>query len=196
MPNQPGILNWARWLHKLGLKTGDQPVLLQSVQPVHIAGDLSHLATIPIGHQYLVGGTHTGSINGYATFQGWASRPMRIRSMHLATSTANTAYNIEILPGIGGLLIADDPITPVPFNAFGNPDADFLASDVHWTQGDLGASAGPLLPAVRLAASSTVFFTQPIFVPPGRYFRVSAQAVAQILVWCLIVDHLANERRA
>jgi hypothetical protein len=158
-------INFSRWLERLGIKKGGSgPVLLDTIQPVVIARDLSHLVSMPLRASGLVGGAPASSVaTDVPILSGVCPAPMLV-TCQLGSSVATpVAFRI----GAPFTILGPTVLTPQPFVDLA-PLRDSFESV--WTMGTVAIAALPLpgLPTVRVpAATNTIGLDVGIWVPGG-----------------------------
>lgn len=178
------MLNFADYLHRLGFKTGHQPVLLDTVQPVVVVGNLPHLVSRPMLSSYLVGGAVPPTIATFATVLVSTPVPLHLKEIVLAMSTTSQiGVDIGVAPPPAQAAVT--VITPRLF------DATQPAKAV-WTTGDDGAGIAIGQPTYSVGTQSNII-VHDLWVPAGGWLEFRCGSVTNTIRWTAVVDEYPNE---
>lgn len=179
-------LDFSKWLERLGLKIQAQPPVLQSVQPVVIVGDHTHLVTKPLLTSYLVGSSIVSGAGMFPSITGTAPVPMRCKFVSFANSVATSNLMFALSAGPPGALANPTILVPQLMRPAGIPQA-------RWIVGDQAVAPVNSLPAIRIGTSSGLASVSDIFVPAGGNLTMTNSQALSALVWVMLVDELPNE---
>lgn len=187
MPKQRGnFWNLAEYLRRLGIQSaGEQPELLDTVQPVLIAGDASALTTPFIPALAWAGRLQNGTALRFTglTIHSRAPGGTLIRSLRVELSGTSGGGNWiwEVVDGVHAFtasagevqLFQMGPVDCTAFVATGNNDVSLLNSSHPVIQNN----------------SDLAFFVDEFFIPPGKNLFIHHDVVqSAIVVAALLQD--------
>jgi len=178
-------LNFARWMERLGIKVPRSPILIESVQPVVIAQDLTHLVNMPLLPSGIVGGSNTPGAGLFSTLQCVTPVPLRFGLQ--VRSTLACRVMLQILPA--PLVLAGAvTLTPQAMHVPADPFESF------WQTGSVAVAPSANLPQLDLTAGGPMESTGPfaswLYVPAGSTLAFVSDSAANPTMrwWCVFYE--------
>jgi len=166
VPKQKGYLwNLAEYLRRLGLQTaGEQPQLLDSVQPVLIAGDASALTTPFVPAMAWAGRQFVGTVAQRTGFAIRSNAPggTFIRTLRLSSGTAGDWVWDILNPPVPHVFTAAGVV--LPLKQMGPIDCTAVVRVGSTVSGTLSATSMPTVSSL----SNMAVFVDEFYLPPQR----------------------------
>jgi len=178
------MLNFGRYLERLGIKTGHQPVLLDTIQPVLLVGDQRNLVSRSLLCSYLVGASEPPSAAQFGAFLVQTPVPLSV-DLYLGGASSGLAA-IEIGAGVAPVINSPTVLVAQRFRPETAPEAQ-------WLSGDLVAAPSELLPALGVTSTSSTRLAPRIYVPAGGWLLGTYGNFGSAFRWTARVDELPNE---
>ncbi len=175
-------LNLSKYLERLGIQSqGQQPFLLDTIQPVVICQDLSLLVSSPLQCSYVVGAANVPAAGNIAC--GLVVTPVPLLIDFYLSSPGNNTVAFQI-----GSSFAINNVTILVPQLF----TPRRPAQAVWSVGDLIAAPSLFLPTISCAVTGPL----PIYrfrVPAGNacLFQFSTAAVA--MRWAAVVSELPDD---
>lgn len=181
------MLNFGRWLGRLGYKTTEQPAVVMSAQPVVVVGSQDMLTPAMLGPSYLVGCDYTAAVAAFTAIQFVGPAAAWI---DLAFTTGGIAGQVAFEIGQSGTAppVLGGAVATLVKQSFRVPGQELRVQ-----RGDLAAAPSIDLPQVRIASNQTHPVIHRVYKPEGGWLSCGRRdANSSLIVWARVFE-LPNE---